>query len=64
MKVFDKLDFLKLQIESKRNEMVLSAVKTGLSSEKTISTSRELDDLLNLHHQILTTKTIPSSTCL
>ncbi|XJZ28313.1 Spo0E family sporulation regulatory protein-aspartic acid phosphatase [Bacillota bacterium Lsc_1132] len=52
MKVFNKLEILLLQIESKRNEMVLSAVKTGLSSEQTISKSRELDDLLNLHQQV------------
>lgn len=52
MKTFDKLDFLLVQIESKRNEMVLSAAKNGPSSEQTITKSKELDYLLNLHQRV------------
>ncbi len=64
MKALNKMEFLLHQIETKRNEMVLSAVKTGLSSEQTLCKSRELDDLLNLHQKISTNKEAISSRAL
>ncbi|WP_078428778.1 Spo0E family sporulation regulatory protein-aspartic acid phosphatase [Alkalihalobacterium alkalinitrilicum] len=39
------------QIELKRNEMINIGMKYGLSSIKTIKSSQELDDLLNLLYQ-------------
>ncbi|WP_245959315.1 aspartyl-phosphate phosphatase Spo0E family protein [Neobacillus piezotolerans] len=44
-------DNLLYKIESKRNEMILAASKTGITSTKTLNISRELDDLLNLHNK-------------
>jgi ribulose 1,5-bisphosphate carboxylase large subunit-like protein len=43
---------LLMLIESKRNEMVLEAEKTGLLSMQTLKRSEELDVLLNLHQQM------------
>lgn len=62
MKKFEKQEFLLLQIETKRKELILSASKTGLSSEQTINKSRELDILLNLHQQDLSNKRSMSAT--
>lgn len=39
-------------IERKRNEMIETALKTGLLSMQTLRKSTELDDLLNLQQQI------------
>ncbi|WP_059173722.1 aspartyl-phosphate phosphatase Spo0E family protein [Bacillus sp. FJAT-27445] len=39
------------KIESKRNEMILAASKTGIASNQTLLISRELDDLLNMHNK-------------
>ncbi|WP_240035393.1 aspartyl-phosphate phosphatase Spo0E family protein [Neobacillus notoginsengisoli] len=39
------------KIENKRNEMILTATKTGITSTQTLTKSRELDDLINLHYK-------------
>jgi hypothetical protein len=44
-----KQNFLTFQIELKRKEMMMSARNTGFCSQETLSLSRELDQLLNLH---------------
>ncbi|MED1562530.1 hypothetical protein AJ85_12765 [Alkalihalobacillus alcalophilus ATCC 27647 = CGMCC 1.3604] len=38
---------IKLQIESKRNQMLRLAEKYGFTSDETVRCSQELDELLN-----------------
>lgn len=52
MRLFETREELLFLIESKRNEMVLTAQKTGYKSTQTLKTSKELDELLNLHFQL------------
>ncbi|MBM7097558.1 aspartyl-phosphate phosphatase Spo0E family protein [Bacillus sp. H-16] len=42
---------LKRYVEDKRQLMMLSAKKNGLTSEETVRYSQELDELLNLYQQ-------------
>lgn len=46
-------NILLFQIEKKRKEMIHLAAKTGLTSCQTVTKSKELDDLLNLHQFII-----------
>ncbi|WP_316568330.1 aspartyl-phosphate phosphatase Spo0E family protein [Neobacillus sp. YIM B06451] len=41
------------RIENKRKEMILAAAMTGIASTHTLTISRELDDLLNLHNKAI-----------
>ncbi len=52
MKELKSQEELLFLIENKRNEMVLAAAETGLQSHQTIKTSKELDELLNLHNKL------------
>ncbi len=52
MSLFETQDDLLFLIENKRSEMVLTAAKTGYKSHQTLKTSKELDELLNLHFQL------------
>jgi len=44
---------LKLQMETKRQLMVVSANKYGLTSSETIRYSQELDDLMNMYRRLI-----------
>lgn len=52
MKGFHPKEELARLIERKRLEMIETAHKTGISSYQTLRKSIELDQLLNLHHQV------------
>ena len=52
MGMFETKEELLFLIENKRSEMFLTAQKTGYKSFQTLQTSKELDELLNLHHQL------------
>ncbi|WP_083935059.1 aspartyl-phosphate phosphatase Spo0E family protein [Bacillus sp. 1NLA3E] len=52
MNLFDTQEELLYLIENKRSEMVLVASRTGFLSHQTLKTSKELDELLNLHYQL------------
>jgi hypothetical protein len=53
METITKQNFLIFRIELKRKEMMMSARNTGFCSQETLSLSRELDQLLNLHRGIM-----------
>ncbi|PYZ94027.1 Spo0E family sporulation regulatory protein-aspartic acid phosphatase [Salipaludibacillus keqinensis] len=43
---------LKVQMEAKRQLMIVSANKYGLTSSETIRYSQELDQLMNVYRQV------------
>lgn len=45
------MEYLLQEIEQKRNELFNTAKRYGLSSEKTIQISQELDQLLNTYYE-------------
>ncbi|MCA1029421.1 aspartyl-phosphate phosphatase Spo0E family protein [Bacillus timonensis] len=47
------LDLLLQQIDEKREEMIQIGMKTGYTSDKTVSCSQELDQLLNQYQREL-----------
>jgi hypothetical protein len=51
MEALKEQDFLVSQIELKRKEMILSTTNTGFGSKQTLTLSRELDQLLNMHRK-------------
>jgi hypothetical protein len=53
METITEHNFLTFQIELKRKEMMMAARNTGFCSQETLSLSRELDQLLNLHRGII-----------
>lgn len=52
MKTMGFKNSLKLQMESKRQLMMLSANKHGFTSSETIRYSQELDQLMNVYRKV------------
>jgi pyruvate-formate lyase len=47
---------LEILIEKKRKKMIALANEYGLSAQKTVQTSKELDQLIYMYQKIVTTK--------
>ncbi|MCG1020290.1 aspartyl-phosphate phosphatase Spo0E family protein [Sutcliffiella horikoshii] len=43
-----KIKLVELAVEKKRDQMVKTAIKTGLTSVETVRLSQELDEMLNV----------------